>query len=259
MVPLCRQLLGAAGLVGIIVGASVSHLFWKTLPLGRRRPRHWRSLWLQTWARASLRTLRISCEVCGSVPESGLLVCNHLGYVDVLVLASLTPCVFVAKSDVRAWPVFGRLAAMAGTLFVDRRNARCLPELVRKLDDRLRQLCVVVLFPEGTSSGGDTVLPFRSSLLEGVQRPGTSLTVAALRHWSSSGRAARDVCYWDDMIFGPHLWHLLSLRWIKTRASLRPASAGPDRKATTRRLHDAVQDLHISLGVPEGKAPGSPV
>src|SRR5438874_3972283 len=85
---------------------------------------HARAAWLHVWCRFACRVLGIHVRLCGSMPRSGLLVCNHLSYLDILVLSSITPCVFVAKANVAAWPLFGWLTRAAGTIFADRQIGR---------------------------------------------------------------------------------------------------------------------------------------
>ena len=79
-----------------------------------------RSRWLQWCARRTLRVFGVRYQATGAPPQTGLLVANHLSYLDILVLVSLTPAVFVSKAEVKHWPVFGWFACLAGTLFVDR-------------------------------------------------------------------------------------------------------------------------------------------
>jgi lyso-ornithine lipid O-acyltransferase len=79
-----------------------------------------RAVWLQNTSRRLLRVFRIETRITGDIPSRGLLVCNHLSYVDILVLSALAPCVFVAKRDVKHWPVIGWFAKLAGTVFVHR-------------------------------------------------------------------------------------------------------------------------------------------
>jgi len=79
-----------------------------------------RARWLQDVCRRALRVFNVHLRVTGSVPSSGLLVCNHLSYLDILIVGATTPCVFVSKCEVRHWPVFGWFASLAGTLFLHR-------------------------------------------------------------------------------------------------------------------------------------------
>jgi 1-acyl-sn-glycerol-3-phosphate acyltransferase len=110
-----------------------------------------------------------------------LLVANHLSYLDIVLLSSLTPCVFVAKNEVKDWPVFGWFARLAGTVFVDRNDRRDAARANELIRSALREGALVVLFPEGTSSNGSTVLPFKSSLLQAAIGERVPFTGAALR------------------------------------------------------------------------------
>src|SRR5262249_811792 len=87
---------------------------------GQDRRLHARAVWLHRWCRFACRVLGIRVTRHGSMPSSGLLVSNHLSYLDIVVLSSIRPCVFVAKRDVATWPLFGWLAHAAGAIFVDR-------------------------------------------------------------------------------------------------------------------------------------------
>jgi len=79
-----------------------------------------RAMWMQHCARRLLRAFGVESQVTGTIPSRGLLVCNHLSYVDILVIGAIAPAVFVAKREVKHWPVFGWFATLAGTLYVDR-------------------------------------------------------------------------------------------------------------------------------------------
>src|SRR6266446_9871372 len=124
--------------------------------LARARRLRARAAWLHRWCSFACRVLGVRVTTCGSMPTSGLLVCNHLSYLDVIVLSSIGPCIFVAKRDVAGWPLFGWLAKAAGTIFVDRENRLSSPAVVDLVRAALASGSVVVLFPEGTSSDGST-------------------------------------------------------------------------------------------------------
>src|SRR5215471_485056 len=92
-----------------------------TLPfVPRTRRLHARAAWLHDWCRFACRVLGVRITTRGSMPTSGLLVSNHLSYLDIIVFSSIQRCVFVAKHEVATWPLFGWLARFAGTIFVDR-------------------------------------------------------------------------------------------------------------------------------------------
>src|SRR5262249_48814010 len=125
-----------------------------------------RAQWLHRWCRFACRVLGLSLKSDGPVPRTGLLVCNHLSYLDIITLSALVPCAFVAKLEVRRWPIFGWLARAAGTIFVDRSHRSATERGVEQIREALESGLLVVLFPEGTSTDGNTVLPFKSSLLQ---------------------------------------------------------------------------------------------
>src|SRR2546426_8473171 len=134
-----------------------------------------RAAWLQGSSRRILRIFGLEAEVGGDIPTTGLLVSNHLSYLDILVLAAISPCLFVAKQEVKHWPLFGWFARLAGTVFVHRESRIQAATAASEIDAALRTGVLVVLFPEGTSSGGEAILPFKSSLLEPAAGKGHSL------------------------------------------------------------------------------------
>jgi 1-acyl-sn-glycerol-3-phosphate acyltransferase len=186
----------------------------------------------------------LDLEVGGSGRPTGLIVCNHLGYLDVIVIASLFPTVFVAKSEVRDWPVFGWFAARMGCVFAERGRPSSAARSLGQIQAALRAGRRVVLFPEGTSSAGDRTLPFRSSLLEAAV--GVPVTVAAVRYRldPGDGDPARDVCYWGDMTFVPHLIRLFGRRRVRASLAWEPFEAvGLGRKELAAELRRRVARL----------------
>jgi len=203
-----------------------------------------RAVWLQYSSRRVLRVLRLEAKTTGNIPARGLLVCNHLGYLDILVLAALAPCIFVAKQEVEHWPVLGWFAKLAGTVFVHREQRAQTASTVRSIDAALRTGALVVLFPEGTSSGGQTVLPFKTSLLDPATRQPHFLTAAFLHYELADGNVSEEVCYWKDMTLLPHLVNLCSKRSVQASVQFNQLRAGStDRKQLARELHAEVQRM----------------
>lgn len=219
---------------------------WLWLVLRAGRPPGWRerAVWLHHSARRSLRLFNLEPRITGPVPSSGLLVANHLGYLDILVLAALTPAVFVAKREVGRWPVFGTLARMAGTLFIRREKradtARVAPELARLLEAG----ALVVIFPEGTSSDGREVLPFRSSLLEAAVWRGAAIHTACLEYDLDDGDPGTEACFWGTMTLVPHLWNLLGKARVRANVVFNETPVrSTDRKELARVARDEVVRL----------------
>lgn len=203
-----------------------------------------RTIWLQRSSRRMLKLLAVTVETQGVPPAAGLLVSNHLTYLDILVLVTIAPAVFVSKSEVRNWPVFGWFSRLAGTLYVDRTRRSDVARLDREIRKVLCDGLVVVLFPEGTSSDGHDVLPFKSSLLEPVSGAQHPLTIAHIGYALADGSVENDVCYWGDMTFFPHFLKLLSKRRIDACVRFAPVKCpAAQRKDLARQLHAGVVRL----------------
>lgn len=210
-------------------------------PAGKELPLALRAEWLRHWSRRALRLLNVRLTAWGMPPEAGFLAANHLGYLDVLVLAAAQPLVFVAKSEVRDWPVFGTLARRSGTLFINRQHRSDVARLAGEFAPGLRQGVCLALFLEGTSTGGDRVLPFHSALLAPAVEANLPVTPAWIGYAMDDGNVSEDVCYWRDMSFVPHFLNLLAKREIRACILYGdPIVAAPDRKRLARELHTQV-------------------
>jgi 1-acyl-sn-glycerol-3-phosphate acyltransferase len=203
-----------------------------------------RAAWLRRWSRFACRVIGIRVTTRGSMPRSGLLVCNHLSYLDVIVLSSIQPCVFVAKHDVAVWPLFGWLARAAGTIFVDRERRLASADVVDLVRDAVTGGSLVVLFPEGTSSDGSTVLPFKSALLESAVELRCPVAAAAIEYALDDGSVADEVCYWRDMTLVPHLLNLFFKREIRSTCSFSlPRVRIGNRKEIAHELREEIVSM----------------
>lgn len=191
-----------------------------------------------------MNTFNLRPQVIGAVPSRGLLISNHMGYLDIAVLASIMPAVFVSKRDVKFWPVFGQFAQMGGTVFVDRARRTQVGDVNDEIQAALDDGALVVLFPEGTSSGGETVLPFKSALLQPAAGQAHPLSVCCIQYDLDDGNAAEDVCYWGDDTFLPHMLNLLGKRTLRATVRFAPfQSTTTDRKELARELREEVLKL----------------
>jgi len=206
--------------------------------------------WLQRCARLHAKWFGMRVRVHGTIPTGGLVVANHLGYLDIVGLAATGRFAFVSKAEVADWPVFGAYARLGATIFVNREQRGAVGNVGEQMGGHLQEGVAIVLFPEGTSTGGDRVLPFMSSLLEPVVKLGCPVTSCGLRYSMKDGSVADEIAYWRDMAFGPHLLNLLGktgfiLDVYFGEASVRKA----DRKALARELRAEVCGLAV---LPEG-------
>lgn len=217
-------------------------------PLGLLAPRlrgrlHDRSI--RAWARGMARILGMRVEVEGEPPRPPfLLVANHLSYLDIVALWTRAEGDFLAKSEVASWPVFGFLTRFAGTLFVDRTRAADLPRVIGELGAVLARRRGVIVFPEGTSSEGAIVLPFRPSIFEAALGTGHPVHCAAITYRTPPGAppARLAVCWWGDMGFLGHLYRVLMLPSFEARVVFVAEPArGADRKQLARAAQGLVQ------------------
>jgi len=219
----------------------INVIFAPKVPLPRAR-----SLWLQQTCRRILRSMKVEITTQGPIPLKGLLVSNHLGYLDILVLSAVAPAVFIAKSDVKRWPVFGLFAILGGTLFVRRRKRSDVARFNREVAHALDAGALVVLFPEGASPGSRHVLRFRSSLLEPVARLDHPLSAASIRYSRPGGEPDGDTGDSSERVV-PFLVKLLSKSGVSATVSFVRLEPGPSgRKELARSLHSQVMRLKES-------------
>jgi 1-acyl-sn-glycerol-3-phosphate acyltransferase len=197
------------------------------------------------WCRTLCRIFALRVTARGRAPRPPFfLVSNHLSYADILVLGTELPCVFVAKAEIDSWPLFGALCRSVNTIFIDRKAKRALPRILAEIEVTLAAGQGVVIFPEGTSSAGDDVLPFRSSLLDLPARLGHPVHWAAIGYRVPPGEtpAHLSVGWWGNMPLGPHLREFLALSWIEATVEFgEEPIADADRKGLAERLRSAVR------------------
>jgi 1-acyl-sn-glycerol-3-phosphate acyltransferase len=210
------------------------------------------------WSLGALKILEVRVKTHGRLPAPPFfLVTNHLGYLDIAVIASLVPCTFVSKSEVAGWPVFGTLASLAGTLYVDRKSKRDAGRVSRLIPDHFAAGGSLALFPEGTSTAGYAVAPFRSPLLEFPAATRFPVHCAALRYQAPRGfpPASLTMCWWGNAIFLPHFLNLFRMPGMAAEIAFAPAPvSGADRKSLARMLQEAVEER---LDYLNGRGPGS--
>ena len=206
-----------------------------------------RAEWLHRWCAKLLARLGINYQCDGTPPASGMIICNHVSYLDIFVMSAIVPCAFVAKKEIESWPLFGAFSYMAGTLFLDRERRSDTQRVGGKLEERLTSGTIVVLFPEGTSSDGTEVLPFRSSLFEPALSSGAQLTPAHVSYQAADAEVATEIAYWGEMKMLPHVMKLLGKAEIAATVRFgKSLLAAQDRKQTAIAMHEQVRQLGAS-------------
>lgn len=220
----------------------VQLLLLRISPKGARRfPMHYHRLVARL---VGIRVSKIG-EVAGEGPL--LLACNHVSWLDIVVLSTIAPVSFIAKREVRGWPFFGWLAKLQRSVFVDRERRHATGQSHDELNERLSAGDVLVLFPEGTSHDGASVLPFKSSFFGAAEK--LSVTVQPISVvYSGQGnlpmtRRQRPTYAWyGDMELAPHLWEAVASGPIEvTLVCHPPLAAGLNRKQLAREAENAVR------------------
>ena len=196
------------------------------------------------WSRRLLRLCRVEVEHAGGVPalEHALVVANHVSWLDIFVINALDPCRFVAKAEIRKWPVMGWLAAGAGTVFISRGNRRELRHVFKGLVEVLQRGERVALFPEGTTGLQGQVLPFHANLFEAAIDAGVPVQPYALAYVDDSGALHPSIEYVGDTTFVDSLLRILQGPPVTARlACLAPLeSIGAHRRELALAAQEAV-------------------
>jgi len=199
-----------------------------------------RAQWLHRSACRILSAFAIRVTVQGRVPSQGLVVANHLSYLDIPILSCVMPCFFVSKVEVGRWPYFGKAARVGGTLFLNRRSHASTVQVGRQMAERLKLPVPMLLFPEGTSTDGSQVLRFHSSLFQPAVASGAPVTPAAVRYVLADGSSERELCWFGDAGFLPHLWKTLGTAGFSAQVTFGEPCTYPDRRSAAAKTHDEV-------------------
>ena len=225
-------------------------------PRNARRFPHW-------YHRQVCRLLGIRLQIEGQVvPDKPvLLIANHTSWLDIPVLSAVAPLSFVAKKEVGTWPFVSTLARLQRSVFVDRTRRTAVGDTAGEIMERLKTGDAVVLFAEGTSSDGNRVLPFKTSLFAAAKPsraesdPGVSVQTLAIvythLHGVPLGRFDRPLVGWyGDMEMGPHAWNLLKAGPLDVRIRIGPPvplADFADRKELARHSEVEVRQSVVAL------------
>jgi 1-acyl-sn-glycerol-3-phosphate acyltransferase len=164
----------------------------------------------------------------GQLEKGGyVIIANHVSYVDGIILGSLFPVIFVSKREVRSWPVIGQWTMLCGTIFVHRQRKELITSLIAEMSGKLKEEANILLFPEGTSTNGERMLPFQTAPLAAPLKSRSIIVPVTLTYKSIEEQpvtaANRDRVYWHgDMDFLSHFWGLLSTRGIEAMVTIQP-------------------------------------
>ncbi len=247
-----RATLRFAALIALTLGIYALWLIGLPLAILVENTRFWREWIFEHWSKTFVRIFGMKITVIGTPPRPPFfLVSNHLGYADIPALRSVLECVYVAKGDIRTWPVAGTIVSSFGTIFIDRHNRRDIPRAGEEILETLRRGEGVAVFPEGTSWHGREILKFNSSFLEFAAQAELAVHYASIRYETPEGEppASESVAWWrEEDTFGGHIFQLFKVPHFECTIVFgeKPIRSA-DRKELAQKLREAVQRQFVPM------------
>lgn len=219
------------------------------LKLFRQETGGLRNYCLNLWGKSVCKILSIEVETVGNIPEPPFfLVSNHLSYVDIMIYFKTLKTTFVSKAEVKDWPVIGFMARTLEIIFIDRRRMSDVARVNQTVAGQISEYKGVVLFPEGTTSSGESLLPFKPSILEHPAKSRMPVHYAYISYETSPKDidAIYSVCWWNDQPFGSHFFKFAGNRTTKARIWFGEETIHKnDRKELAAELYKKVKALHL--------------
>jgi len=220
--------------------ASIAGVAYPLMSPTRKR------LALQRWSAQLMRHLAANLTVHGEPPQHNgtpfMLVANHVSWLDIFAINAAVPTRFVAKAEVRGWPLVGWLCVKADTLFIERERRRDLARLDDVISHALRNAAGMAVFLEGTTTDGTTVLPFHSSLLRPAQAADAPVFPVAIRYRRNDGSICTEAAYDGDKTAYDTLRNMLTQHEFHVDLHFLPplATAGKPRKELAREVRELI-------------------
>ena len=216
------------------------------------------------WSRQLLAICRIQVELvdAGGAQQAAqlqggeMVICNHLSWIDIFVINTLAPCHFVAKADIRDWPLIGKLCEAAGTVFIARGNRRDVRRIFESMVERIHAGDRVAFFPEGTTAVQGQVLPFHANLFEAAITAEVPLQPLALRYLNQHGQYEHAVDFVGETTFAQSVISILRARGARAQLMILPlvSTEGAHRRELaeqTRQMIVAGLGLQAAPAEPE--------
>ncbi|MBI5329041.1 MAG: 1-acyl-sn-glycerol-3-phosphate acyltransferase [Betaproteobacteria bacterium] len=196
---------------------------------------------LVSWAAQLMAILDIQVEVNGVAPIRGVLVSNHVSWLDIHVLHALLPARFVSKEEVRDWPLIGRLAEATGTIFLTRGRKSDALRVNQLIAARLNAGEILAIFPEGTTSDGRGLLPFFPFLFQPAAEAGCPVIPCVIHYRHADGGYCHDAAYYGDMSLLGSLWRVARMRKLMVRVEFLPSLNAGNRRELAALAETAVR------------------
>lgn len=199
----------------------------------------------RNWSRGLLALLDIRIDASDgdlALNESCLLVSNHISFIDIFVINALLPSAFVAKSEVAKWPLIGWLCERVGTVFIERGNRQAAHRTYRQMLLAFESGRRIAIFPEGTSTAGDKLLPFHGALFESAIAAAVPVHALALSYHNGDGIRSEAPAYIDDISLLDCLLSIIRAGGLVVRVTLAASFDAPlpERRHLAREAHQAI-------------------
>ncbi len=211
------------------------------------------------WSRMLCRVLGIHISVGGAFkrPRGAFIVCNHSSYLDILIIGSVIPSVFVSKHDVRQWPLIGWLASLGSTIFINRESRRDAVSAAEKIRKTLSHTVNVVMFPEATTTDGTYVKAFKSALFKVPAERNIPVIPVSIQYNCIEGRPLEHgevspTAWYDDAPLGVHAWKILGIRSIAVALRFNPPLTEvptTDNKSEARKVLSSAARESVKKGL----------
>jgi 1-acyl-sn-glycerol-3-phosphate acyltransferase len=225
----------------LVHGLAVMRLHFASLDSAGRHAR------IQWWSATLLRRLGITITVQGTVRAGAtLLVANHVSWLDIAAIHAAAPQArFVAKSDVKRWPLVGRLVAGAGTLFIERESRRDALRVVHRMADALRAGDTLAVFPEGTTGPGRELLPFHANLLQAAIATEIPVQPVVLRFFQPGHAFSPAAEFVGRTTLVQSMWRMACAQGLQVEVRLLGAegTAHADRRALAAHLRERIDEV----------------
>lgn len=220
----------------LLYGAATVALLFPLLDEARRRRLKRR------WSRQLVACLGVALDPPDGPEPVGMLVANHISFLDIFVINAQAPAAFVAKDEVRSWPLVGWLCAHTETIFIERGSRRAAQQTRERVVEHLRDGVLVAVFPEGTTGWGHEVLPFHAALLQSAIDAGAPVTPAVIRYRDATGTPARSPAYVGETSLMECLLAIALADGLTAGVRTLPAlpSAGTDRRHLSAHAHRVI-------------------
>jgi len=229
----------------VFQGIATTAFVFPLVELPRRREL------IRRWSVRLLAMMNVESRVSDTGTATGnvLIVANHVSWLDIFVLNTIEPARFIAKSELKAWPLVGRLIAGCGTLFLDRSTRRDARRINEQARHALAAGDTIAIFPEGTTTDGSTLLAFHGSLLQPVVDAEGHVQPVAIRYCTIDGSFSDTPAYVGETSFMASFWRVLGERRLVVEVTLPPAlpAAGRHRRELSRQAERSIRE---ALGLP---------